>query len=109
VSLLPMSWTIVHPIDETSPLYGVTEEQLRASDAEFFILLMGLDETFAQQVHARSSYKPTEVVWGARFTSIIHNTPSGGLAVNVGRIHELEPAALPAPAPERQPALSRGG
>jgi inward rectifier potassium channel len=103
VPLLPMSWTIVHPIDETSPLYGVTEEQMRGSDAEFFILLTGVDETFAQQVHSRRSYKPDEIVWGATFTSIMHATESGAVAINVARIHEMTPAALtPAPAAPRK-------
>jgi inward rectifier potassium channel len=103
VPLLPTSWTIVHPIDATSPLHGVTEQELRASDAEFFILLTGVDETFAQQVHARSSYKPAEIVWGARFTSIIRPTPSGGLAIDIGHIHEMEPAPLPAGSVPAQP------
>ena len=96
VALLPMSWTLVHPIDASSPLYGVTEQQMRDSDAEFFILLTGIDETFAQQVHARSSYKPAEIVWGARFTSILHRAPNGAMAVNVAHIHDLERVELPA-------------
>jgi inward rectifier potassium channel len=104
VALLPMSWTLVHPIDQSSPLYGVSEEEMRESDAEFFILLTGMDETFAQQVHARSSYKPSEIVWGARFTSILHRAPSGAMAVDVGHIHEIERVELP-PA-YVQPALA---
>jgi inward rectifier potassium channel len=98
VPLLPMSWTIVHPIDERSPLYGVTEEQLHDSDAEFFILLTGVDETFAQQVHARRSYKPDEVEWGARFTTIMRTTESGVVAIDVSRIDERTPAELPSSA-----------
>ncbi|MDB4948645.1 MAG: channel, inward rectifier [Gemmatimonadetes bacterium] len=105
VPLLPMSWTLVHPIDPTSPLYGVTDEGLRQSDAEFFILLTGIDETFAQAVHARSSYKPDEVVWGARFTSILHTTQGGMMAINVGRIHEIERVELPG-APASPPRLA---
>jgi inward rectifier potassium channel len=104
VALLPMSWTLVHPIDQNSPLFGFTESELRDSDAEFFILLTGIDETFAQQVHARSSYKPAEIVWGARFASILHRTPGGAMAVNVARIHEMERVELPEQ--YAQPALA---
>jgi inward rectifier potassium channel len=104
VALLPMTWTLVHPIDQGSPLFGMSEEELRDSDAEFFILLTGIDETFAQQVHARSSYKPTEIVWGARFASILHRAPGGAMAVNVARIHEIEHVDLPAP--HARPALA---
>ena len=111
VPLLPMSWTIVHPIDERSPLYGVTEEQMRASDAEFFILLTGVDETFAQQVHARRSYKPEELEWGARFTSIMRTTESGTVAIDVSRIDERTPAELPPPAgvPVARVQIGAGG
>src|SRR5262249_10157602 len=52
-----LSWTIVHPITDTSPLYGLPERALVESSAEFLILLTGIDETFSQTVHARSSYK----------------------------------------------------
>ena len=53
VMFLPLHWVVVHPIDEQSPLYGVTGEQLLASDAEFLILLTGLDEDlFADRPHA---------------------------------------------------------
>ncbi|TAK65609.1 MAG: potassium transporter, partial [Bacteroidetes bacterium] len=57
VTFMPLHWVIVHPIDEASPLWGVTEEQFKASDAEIFVLLAGIDETFSQTVHARTSYK----------------------------------------------------
>lgn len=91
VVFFPLSWTIVHPIDETSPLRGVTEQELHDSDAEFLILLTGIDETFSQTVHARSSYKPDEVVWGARFADIFKRPSRGGpLTIDIGRIHHIE-------------------
>lgn len=96
VVFFPLTWTIVHPIDETSPLQGVTHEQLVAEDAEFLVLLQGTDETFAQRVHARSSYKPHEIVWQARFTDVFQPPgPDGALAVNVGRLHEFERLVAP--------------
>ncbi|MBV9110429.1 MAG: hypothetical protein JO306_13535, partial [Gemmatimonadetes bacterium] len=51
VTLFPLNWTIVHPIDETSPLWGLTERDLREQAAEFFVVLEAIDETFSQQVH----------------------------------------------------------
>lgn len=90
VLFFPLSWTIVHPIDESSPLWGCTREKLESGDAEFLILLSGTDETFAQVVHARSSYVASEVVIGARFASLFG--PDGGdgpLSINVGRLGEL--------------------
>lgn len=100
VVFFPLTWTVVHPIDETSPLQGMTHEQLVAEDAEFLVLLQGTDETFAQRVHARSSYKPDEIVWRARFNDVFQPPgPDGMLAVDVGRLHEFE--RLVASTPER--------
>lgn len=70
VTFFSLSWTIVHPIDEQSPLYGCTAEDLHRSDAEFLILLSASDETFAQTVHARSSYKTDEILWNVKFSDI---------------------------------------
>ena len=96
VVFFPLTWTVVHPIDETSPLKDVTQEQLVAEDAEFLVLLQGTDETFAQRVHARSSYKPHEIVWHARFTDVFQPPgPEGMLAVDVGRLHEFERLVAP--------------
>ena len=96
VMLFPLAWTIVHPITETSPLWGLSEAELRARNFEFLILVSGIDETFAQQVHARSSYTPDEIVWGARFKNIF-NPPDahGNLSVDVGRIDEYDRVELP--------------
>ena len=91
VAFFPLSWTIVHPIDKESPLFGVTREQLVASNAEFLVLLTGIDETFSQTVHARSSYRGEEVVWRAAFTNIFERLSADApLAIDVGRIHDIE-------------------
>lgn len=89
VVFFPLTWTVVHPIDETSPLYGVTEEMLHASDAEFLVLVSAVDETFSQTVHARSSYKDHEVIWGARFGSMF-STANGSVVVNLHLIDDIE-------------------
>ena len=69
VVFLPLTWTVVHPIDETSPLHGETPESLRDSFAEFLVLLKAFDETFSTIVQTRTSYTPEELIWGARFAS----------------------------------------
>ena len=91
VVFFPLSWTVVHPIDERSPLRGLTQQDLVDADAEFLILLTGIDETFSQTVQARSSYKPDEIVWNATFKDIYRRPrDSGSLSVDVGKIHEIE-------------------
>ncbi len=94
VTFFPLSWTIVHPIDEASPLRDLDAEGLRAVDAEVLILLSGIDETFSQTVHARTSYKPDEIVWNARFTGIFDSPVEGEhLAIDLRRLSEIEPLA----------------
>jgi len=91
VVFFPLAWTIVHPIDEKSPLYDWTGEDLEECDAEFLILLNGFDETFSQTVHSRSSYKVSEVVWGARFVSMFEPmTGDGVIRVDIRKLDEIE-------------------
>jgi len=92
VLFFPLSWTVVHPIDERSPLRDLTPEELAASKAEFLILLSGTDETFAQVVHARTSYEASELVCNARFVSL-YNPPDddGGISIDIAKLSELEP------------------
>ena len=85
--------TIVHPIDASSPLFGATAADLQAWDAEFLILVTGIDETFSQIVHARSSYKAHEVAFEARFKNIFDHGTDGALSIDISAMHEVEPAA----------------
>ncbi len=90
VTFFPIQWVVVHPIDERSPLRGLSEADLRASEAEFLILLTGVDETFSQTVHARSSYRYDEVVLGARFADMFLDAGDGVVRVDLRRFHEVE-------------------
>ncbi len=96
VVFFPLSWTIVHTIDKDSPLFGVTEDELCASGAEFLILLTGMDETFSQVVNARSSYRANEIVWDAKFTDIFVYDPEGRMAgIDMKRFHDTAPFSTP--------------
>lgn len=91
VTFFPLSWTVVHPINEKSPMFGMTHEDFVAKDAEFLILLTGTDETFSTTVHARSSYKPDEIVFGYRFVNIYNPIDDDGVvSIDVRRLSEVE-------------------
>jgi inward rectifier potassium channel len=97
VAFFPLAWTVVHPIDQSSPLWDYDEQDLRECDVEFLVMLNGFDETFSQNVHTRSSYKSSEVVWGARFRTVFNPPrPDGTISIDVRKLHEIEPAPLPA-------------
>ena len=100
VVFFPLAWTIVHPIDKNSPMYGLSREDMLATDAEFLILLTGIDETFAQTVHARSSYRADELIWGAKFQNLyLYDDDGHILGVNMERFHAFERVqAAPMPA-----------
>jgi inward rectifier potassium channel len=95
VVFFPLSWTIVHPIDETSPMFGWTHEDFKRTDAEFLILISGIDETFATTVHARSSYKADEIVVGKKFSSIYKPVAKDGtISIDISKLSDVEDAPL---------------
>ena len=97
VRFFTLYWTVVHPIDESSPLFGMTYEQLIAADTEFLVLLGGIDDTFSQGVHSWISYKADEVVWGARFRSILDERDDGTIRVDLRQLHDIEAVEVPLP------------
>lgn len=94
ISLFPTNWTIVHPIDENSPLRNMTAQELKERDAEFSILLKGFDDSFSQTVYWRSSFKYTEIEWGAKFVNIISNEDDGSISIDMARFDDFEKMPL---------------
>lgn len=86
-----LTWTIMHQIDADSPLYGLTGDDLAEVEAEIVITLTGLDETFAQTIHARHSYLASEIVWNVRFANILSRLPDGRRAVDYRLFHDVVP------------------
>ena len=72
VSLFPLNWTIVHPIDSNSPLYQKDMEDLKKMNVEFLILISGYDDSFAQEVHDNGSYIADEIIWNAQFEGMYY-------------------------------------
>jgi inward rectifier potassium channel len=91
VLFLPLTWTVVHPIDSESPLWGKSAEELNGLQAEVLILLKGHDDTFNQTVFARRSYRHDEIVWGARFAPAFSASPRGELVLELKKVGELMP------------------
>lgn len=86
VTLLSMSWTIVHPIDEESPLNGWTEADYKKNDLELLGLVQAYEETFSQTVHTRSSYRNQEIIYGARFDTMIESGSGGSVNIALNKI-----------------------
>lgn len=91
INFLPLTWTIVHPVDEKSPMQGLSEKDLHDRDAEFIILIKSITDTYFQTVYSRMSYKAYETVWNAKFVPMRqkpHNDRS--LSINLKDIHDYE-------------------
>ena len=77
IIFFPMSWTINHPINEDSPLWGMSAQDMKDADLEFLISLNGFDDTFSQNVNTRYSYTHEELIYGAKFISVFSTNSKG--------------------------------
>jgi inward rectifier potassium channel len=104
--MFSLTWMVMHPIDEKSPLHGATTETLGAQSAEIVVALVGLDTTVSQTVQARYSYFASEIFWNRRFADIISRGEDGSRIIDYGRFHDL--AELAADAKPSAAAAARG-
>jgi len=91
ITFFPLTWTVVHPIDEKSPLRGWDAARLADAHIEILVQVAGFAEVYSQIVRARTSYVAEEVLFDARFVNIMEETESGGGQVDVRRIGETQP------------------
>jgi inward rectifier potassium channel len=94
VYFLPLTWTIVHPIIDSSPLHGLTREKLAERSAELLVLITGFDDSFNQVVNARTSFRWDEIAWGARFVPAFHADNRGELVLDLDKIDDTAPTGL---------------
>ena len=87
VETLPMNWNVVHPIDEKSPLYGFTAEDMAAADVELYILVNGFDEVFSSMVQQRTSYIYSEILFNRKFVPMYREAENG--KTTILELHKL--------------------
>jgi inward rectifier potassium channel len=92
-ALFSLSWTVVHPIVKGSPLFGETAASLKAARGMIIASLVGMDESFLQNVHVRYVWVADEVVWGMRFADVLHEFPDGTFSIDYSRFDDVVPAA----------------
>lgn len=90
ITLLPLSWTLVHKIDESSPMNGFTASELLELDFEMLILITGFDDTFHQTVHSRHSYVASEIIWDAKFIRAFSPDASGEITLDLDALDAFE-------------------
>jgi inward rectifier potassium channel len=90
-SLFTLSWTVMHPVDETSPLYGLSPDNLYERQMEIIVLLRGTDDTLSDIVYVRHAYTPDDILWNRRFADVLSVTPQGRRVVDLTRFHDTVP------------------
>jgi inward rectifier potassium channel len=95
VSLLSLNWTVVHPLDENSPIKDMTKEDMEREEAGFAVLLRAFDDTFSQTVHSRTFYQAEDMKWGAKFKPVFDRDPEGRIVLDLSKISDHELVELP--------------
>jgi inward rectifier potassium channel len=86
-----LSWSVMHVIDETSPLFGRSADDLAAQRAQILVLFSGHHEAFQQEVHSRHAYHAADIAWNKRFADLLVTLPDGREVVDETRLDELIP------------------
>jgi inward rectifier potassium channel len=88
---LALSWLLFHPIEADSPLFGMDEATLVASEINFVISVVGFDETSGQTVHARDIIAAQDVRFGHEYEDIIWIDESGMRHIDYAKINATRP------------------
>lgn len=90
IHFFPLSWTIVHPLNDSSPFHGLTQEDLKNKSAEVLILIKGFDDSFSQHVHIGFSYTHDELVWNAKFVRNFEANQDGEIELDIDAVHNYQ-------------------
>jgi inward rectifier potassium channel len=89
-----LTFMATHYIDENSPLFGKTQEDMRADRSEIVVTMNGTDDVLGQTVHARFNYSADTICWGHRLADTLSTAPNGVAIVDYTKFHETIPWEL---------------
>ena len=89
--VMALTWSVMHPIDEASPLYGISAETLAQWDSQIIVTLIGLDDTLSQTIHTRYTYTPDCIVWNMRLVDVVTIAPDRTRQVDFAQFHDVTP------------------
>jgi inward rectifier potassium channel len=87
VESLPMNWTVVHPIDDKSPLNGFSFEDMQTADVEIYVLIRGFDDVYSNIVQQRTSYTYQEIKYNRKFIPMYRESNDG--RTTILELHKL--------------------
>jgi len=91
-----LTWTIFHVIDQRSPLFGLSAEDLASTDAVLVLTVGGIDDNCAHALRARKGYSHDDIAWQHRYVDIVTVTPDGRLFIDYARFHDVTPDGVSA-------------
>jgi len=95
VNSLSLNWTVVHPINENSPFFGLSKEDLMTAKAEVLVFIKAFDDSFSSTVMDRTSYRSDEIIFGAAFNSMYHRDEKHGTTVlDLSLLNSFHPADI---------------
>src|SRR5665213_2852577 len=86
--VLSLSWTLIHPIDEESPLHDMDAARLRDEAPRLLVSINGFDEAISSQINDRHSYRPDDILMNHIFAHILEDLPDGAIQIDLDRIHD---------------------
>jgi inward rectifier potassium channel len=89
----PVVLTVRHPIDATSPLFGMTPEDFRQQNIRILTSIVGVDTVIVAPVQSSGDYSYDQIEWNRRFVEIYDQNKEGDWTVDYGRIDETEDVA----------------
>ena len=96
IDTLSMNWTVVHPINEESPLWNFTQEEMRSADLELYVQVTGFDHIFSNVVMQRTSYTFEEIVWDAKFDPMYQESSENATTIiQLNKLNDYKRVSLP--------------
>jgi inward rectifier potassium channel len=86
----PVALTLRHIIDETSPLYGMTREDMKKSDTRLLASIVCIDTVIPAPIQSQAHYSFQDILWNRRFVEIYSEDSKDRYTVDYGRIHDTE-------------------
>jgi inward rectifier potassium channel len=108
IPIFPLTWTLMHVIDASSPIHGLGPEGLEEMDARFFVTVEARDPELGALVQDIRDYDYKQVVFGMRYADAVSRNEDGQTTADLSRLSLLEPEAAPREAPEPHTRRSGG-
>ncbi|MEZ4924523.1 MAG: ion channel [Crocinitomicaceae bacterium] len=89
IEIMALTWTVVHKIDENSPFWGKTQEEIMEMHPEFLVLVHGFDEIYSERTRARKSYIATDIIWNKNFATIFNSREDGTVEMDVRDLNKV--------------------